>query len=277
MREPKSASTLIEVYTIFIRDFFRDLFDDRLGYYASSLSWSTLFSIIPILVILLAIFTSLPLFNTVYLQLHDLIFANLMPTNSKEIMTYIDGFVANSGKMGVMGVAYVLIAAIMFFKDYDYVVNDIFETKKRTVWEALKTYTTLVIIVPLMLGTSLYLSFVVRDYLDQNAITTIAHLYFVFPFLLIWGMFYLSYQLSAHKKISAKATIISSFIASLIWYLAKSGFLLYVTSNKAYASVYGSISILLFFFLWIYISWAIFLHGLRFCYLLDKGIEIDRI
>jgi len=50
-----------------------------------------------------------------------------------------------------------------------------------------------------------------------------------------------------------------------------------VVHNKTYTSVYGGISTVLFFFLWIYISWAIFLHGLRLCYLIDKNDDIDKI
>lgn len=262
---------------IFFRDFAKALFDDRIGYYASSMSWNTLFAIIPILVILLAIFTSLPVFDSLYNQIHDLLFKNFLPTDSQEIMSHIDQFVENSGKLGIMGAAYVLIAAIMFFKDYDFVVNDIFETKRRTIWEALATYIGLVIIVPVMLGASFYLSSLIQHYLNKSEITSVIHIYYFFPFLVIWGMFYISYQLSAHKKISKIAAVASSFAASSIWYLAKSGFIFYVTSNKTYTSVYGSISILLFFFLWIYISWAIFLYGLRFCYLLDKEKEIRKI
>jgi len=277
MQEKANTSEKRRLYYLFARDFIKALFDDRLGYYASSLSWSTLFAIIPILVILLSIFTSLPLFNELYSQIHDMLFQNFLPTDSEEIMSHIDEFVANSGKLGMMGAAYVLIAAVMFFKDYDFVVNDIFETRKRTIWEALKTYTGLVIIVPLMLGASFYLSSVIQRYLDKSEIMSVIHIYYFFPFLVIWGMFYISYQLSAHKKISKIAAVTSSFIASSVWYLAKSGFVFYVTSNKTYTSVYGSISILLFFFLWIYISWAIFLYGLRFCYLLDKEKEIRKI
>jgi membrane protein len=262
---------------IFFRDFAKALFDARIGYYASSMSWNTLFAIIPILVILLAIFTSLPVFDSLYNQIHDLLFKNFLPTDSQEIMSHIDQFVANSGKLGIMGAAYVLIAAIMFFKDYDFVVNDIFETRKRTIWEALATYIGLVIIVPLMLGISFYLSSIIQHYLNKSEITSVIHIYYFFPFLVIWGMFYISYQLSAHKKISKISAVVSSFAASSVWYLAKSGFIFYVTSNKTYTSVYGSISILLFFFLWIYISWAIFLYGLRFCYLLDKEKEIRKI
>jgi len=277
MAKTSKLTSRKRLYYAIAKDFLKALFDDRLGYYSSSLSWSTLFAIIPILVILLSIFTSLPLFSELYAQVHDLLLKNFLPTDSQEIMAHIDEFVANSGKLGIMGVIYVVIAAVMFFKDYDFVVNDIFETRRRTFWEALKTYTGLVIIVPVMLGISFYLTSLIQHYLNKSEVTSAIHIYYFLPFLIIWGMFYISYQLSAQRKISKRAAALSSFVASLVWYLAKSAFIFYVTSNKTYTSVYGSISILLFFFLWIYISWAIFLYGLRFCYILNKDKEIEEI
>jgi len=255
----------------FIKTFYEGLFDDRIGYYASSMSWSTLFGIIPILVILLSIFTHLSIFDTVYSDIHDLLFANLMPTHSAEIMRYIDEFVINSAKLGFVGVLYVTVATIMFFKDYDFVVNDIFETPRRTAVEAFRTYTLLVLIVPIMLGVSFYISSMIQSILNKSEMTNSIHIYYFLPFLMIWGTFYIAYQLSAHTTISKRVALLSSFIASLLWYLAKMGFVLYVTKNHTYASIYGGISTLLFFFLWIYISWMIFLYGLRFCYLLDKA------
>lgn len=264
-------------YWIFLRDFFKDLLDDRLGYYASSLSWNTIFSIIPLLVILLYVFTTLPLFHEMYDKVQELIFANLMPTQSKEIMEHINTFIANSDKLGIMGAFYVTFAAIMFFKSYDYIVNDIFELPSRGIMKSIRTYLLLIVILPTMMGGSFYLSSLIQSYLDRNEITSAIHLYSIIPYIIIWSAFYIAYQLSANTTIRKRAALTSSFIASLIWYLSKSGFVFYVMHNKTYTSVYGSISTVLFFLLWIYISWAIFLHGLRFCYLLNKDKEIDRI
>jgi len=273
------TKTLLRNYYVFFRDFFKDLLDDRLGYYASSLSWNTIFSIIPLLVILLYVFTTLPLFQDTYDKVQELIFANLMPTQSKEIMENINTFIANSDKLGMVGAFYVTFAAIMFFKNYDYIVNDIFELPSRGILESIKTYLVLIILLPLMIGASFYLSSFIQSYLDKNTITSMIHLYSILPYTIVWSAFYIAYQLSANIHIKKRAAFISSFIASLIWYLSKSGFIFYVVHNKTYASVYGSISTVLFFLLWIYISWAIFLHGLRFCYLLDKNEdeEIEEI
>lgn len=268
---------VLKNYYLFIRDFFKDLFDDRLGHYASSLSWSTIFSIIPLLVIFLSIFTKMPLFNTMYDKVQKLIFSNLMPTDYKVIMEYINTFIENSDKLGYIGAFYVTFAAIMFFKNYDYIVNDIFSVPSRTLLQAVKTYLLLVIILPVLMTLSFYLSSVIQSYLDKTTITSIIHLYSFLPYLIVWMMFYVAYQLSANLHIEVSAAAISSFIASLIWYLSKSAFIFYVLHNKTYASIYGSISTILFFFLWIYISWAIFIHGLKFCDLLNKDEEIEHI
>jgi len=277
MQNNPQFKNILKNYYIFLRDFLGDLFDDKIGHYASSLSWSTLFSIIPLLVIMLWVFTTLPLFDSVYQKIETLIFSNLLPTDSKEVMNYINTFMKNSYKLGYVGAFYVTFAAIMFFKNYDYIVNDIFNVPSRTVFSALKTYLLLLIIIPAMMAASFYLSSFIQSYLDKNSITSSIHLLYFLPYLIVWMVFYVLYQTSANLRITVSAAMISSFIASLIWYLSKSAFVFYVLHNKTYASVYGSISTMLFFFLWIYISWAIFLHGLKFCDLLNRDEEIDHI
>ena len=260
-----------------MRDFFYDLFDDKIGHYASSLSWSTIFSIIPLLVILLWIFTNMPIFQSVHDQLETIVFHNLMPTNSKDVMEYINTFMDNSYKLGYVGLFYVTFAAIMFFKNYDYIVNDIFDVPSRDIVSTFKTYTLLMIAIPIMMGVSFYLSTTVQSYLDKTEITSYIHLLYFVPFLMVWMIFYILYQYSANTKVELSAAMLSSFITSLIWYLSKSAFVFYVVHNKTYESIYGSISTILFFFLWIYISWAIFLHGLKFCDLLNREDEIEHI
>jgi len=277
MKKPIKITQLIKEYYIFMRDFLSELFADKLSYYSASLSYYTLFSIIPLLVIVLSIFTNLPVFEGVYTSIQTLVFQNLMPTHSKEVLTYINTFVENSGKLGIVGVIYVLFASMMFFKNYDYIVNDIFESKRRSFWRSLTVYWTLVTLTPIMLVLSFYASTQIQTFLDANSWTDGIHILTILPFFIIWSMFFITYKISANVEVSNKAAGISSFIASLAWYGAKSGFIFYVLHNKTYLSIYGGFSILLFFFLWIYISWAIFLHGLKFCHLLERDEELQEI
>jgi len=275
MNNPIQLRKLLKEYYIFMRDFIAALFQDKLSYHSASLSFYTLFSIIPLLVIVLSIFTHLPLFEDVYKSIQTLLFENLMPTHSHEILLYINSFVENSAKLGMVGVIYVLFASMMFFKNYDYIVNDIFESERRNFWASVTVYWTLVTLTPIMLVLSFYLSTQIQLLLDKNTFTDEIHLLKILPFFIIWSIFFLTYKISANASVSNKSATISSFIASLAWYLAKNGFIFYVLHNKTYLSIYGGLSTLLFFFLWIYISWAIFLHGMKFCHLLDDREEID--
>jgi len=219
----------------------------------------------------------MPIFDSVHQKVQNLIFANLMPAQSNEIMRHINTFVQNSYKLGIVGIFYVVFASFMFFKNYDYIVNDIFELSPRKLHKAIRIYTFLMIFVPLMIGVSFYVSNIIQTLLDKSEITSVIHLYAMVPYLIVWLVFYIAYQLSARTHIDFVAALSSSFISSAIWYVSKSAFVFYVVHNQTYASVYGGISTVLFFFLWIYISWAIFLHGLRLCYLIDKNDDIDKI
>ncbi|SFV71343.1 Inner membrane protein YihY, formerly thought to be RNase BN [hydrothermal vent metagenome] len=277
MKKEVETRKLFKGYYIFIRDFLKALFEDKLSYYSSSLSFYTLFSIIPLLVIVLSIFTNLPIFDDIYQRIEVMLFENLMPTHSKEILTYINGFVENSTKLGIVGMVYVLFASMMFFKNYDYIVNDIFDCEQRNFWSSLSVYWTLITMTPILMVLSFYLSTYIQGILDKNEFTAGIEFFNILPYFIVWGVFFLAYKTSANTHVSSLSAVISSFIASLAWYLAKIGFIFYVMHNKTYLSIYGGLSILLFFFLWIYISWAIFLHGLKFCYILDRDDEIKEI
>lgn len=261
---------LLRNYYIFIKDFFYKLFDDKIGYYASSLSWDTMFAIIPLMAIFVYIFTSMPIFDMLFKKFEIYLFSIIVPSNSKYILSFLEQFLNNADQLGIIGFIYIVFAVTLFFKTYDYIVNDIFETKKRKFWSAVKIYFIFFIIISIVVALSIYLSFFIEEKIESN--------FFIdslMPFMIAWGIFFISYQLSPNAKITLKASISSSFIASFVWFLSKKAFILYIYYNQTYTTIYGSISIVLFFFLWIYVSWAIFLHGMRFCYLLDKGEEIE--
>ena len=67
--------------------------------------------------------------------------------------------------------------------------------------------------------------------------------------------------------------MISSLIISVIFSIAKNSFIYYVFLNQSYTTIYGSFAILLFLFLWIYVSWIIFIYGLKLCYIINRIYE----
>jgi membrane protein len=253
-----------------IIDFFKRIKDPSIAHYASSLSFHTILSLIPILLVSFSIFTKMPSFKEYYEKIQHFIFNSLMPAQQDSIASYINKFMENTGNMGTMGLIFVLYVSIMFFLDYEKIISAIFQTQTRTLWESITTYWTMLTMMPLGLAISFYLSNVVQKMLSNNEITSSINLLGFVPYFIIWFLFFIMYTISANIKIDKKSSLLASFVSSLIWYSSKSLFVYYVAYNKTYLSIYGSFSILMFFFLWIYFSWLIFLYGAKLCYILNE-------
>lgn len=258
----KRAPKEFVLYTLKLsKSFIVELLEPKLSFYAASMSWATLFFIIPLLVITLSVIIYTPLFSQFYAKIHEYIANSLVPTSSQSIMHTLDTFVANSYQMGYIGAAYVIVAAIFFFRDFDYIVNDIFGSKRRRFSKALLVYGSMLILIPLSTASSIW----ILTFLDNRF-----HLGpIVLQFIITWLTIFVIYKIAPKEHIPFNIAAMSSFIATLVWHIAKSIFLFYILYNKTYTTIYGTVSVILFTFLWIYISWTIFLHGLQLCKMLQ--------
>ncbi len=248
----------------------KGFYDPDIPYYAASLSFYTIFTLIPLLLVSFSIIVRLPNFSTQYERIKAFIFSNIMPASHDKISTYIDTFLANTSKLGVIGFLFIVVASVMFFQNYEYIVGKIFRTKQKGFWSALTTYWTLITLGPLALAASIYLSVRIQKLLDSTQYTSGIDFLALFPYLIIWMLFFVTYKISTTVTIRFRAALVSSFFASLVWYAGKNIFIYYTLHTKTYTTIYGSFSLLLFFMLWIYVSWIIFLYGQKLCYLLNQ-------
>ena len=253
-----------------VKLFVTSFVDKELTLFAASLSFYTIFTIIPLLLIMMTLLTSLPSFSDNYLKIQNFIFSNLMPVNSEMVMDQINGFLANSSKMGIIGFVAILISSLLFFKNFEYIANRIFHAKSRTLWESITTYWTMLTLTPIALGVSFYITGYVASMMASNSLTSGLDILPLVPYIIIWALFFLLFQISANTKINPRASAISSFIVAIIFSVSKNAFIYYVFLNKSYTTMYGSFAIVMFLFLWIYMSWIIFLYGIKLCYIIDK-------
>jgi len=256
-----------------VKFFIGTFIDKELTLFAASLSFYTIFTIIPLLLIMLTLLTSLPSFTEYYETIKIFIFSNLMPVNSEAIMGHIDGFLANSAKMGMIGLIMILVASMLFFKNFEYIANKIFHAKPRTLWESVTTYWTMLTLTPIALGASFYITGYIATLMASNSLTSGLDILPLVPYIIIWALFFLLFQISANVKINPKAALISSFLVSVVFSISKNAFIYYVFLNKSYTTMYGSFAILMFLFLWIYVSWIIFIYGLKLCYIINRVYE----
>ncbi len=250
-----------------IRLFIFTMFDSDITVYASSLSFYTIFTVVPLLIISLSLIANVPVFNEQYSKMQLFIFDNIMPVQTEAIAGYLDSFFKNSVQLGVIGFITMVVSSFLFFQNFEHIVEKIFHSPQRGIWEAITTYWTLITLTPIVLITSMSL----KAYLEANVTGYALSALSIFPFLLLWGIFFLTYKIAVNSDVSLKAAAISSFIVAVVWELAKNSFVQYVFYNKTYATMYGSLSALIFFFLWIYVSWIIIIYGMKLCYLIHRA------
>jgi len=231
----------------------KNLLND-LTIYSAAMSFYTIFSLIPIILLVLSIFSSTPFFNEFYAKLQNFIISNILPSNQEQIKAYLNTFLANSSKMGIIGGIYIIITSILFFDNYETIISKIFKQEKRDLWEKIKLYWTMLTLFPVLFALALFLSLKLEIFLKMS-------FGFLIPFLIIWLTFFLAYKLTL-KTNTIKAAFFISFLITVLFFVAKNIFLYYILLNHTYKSLYGSISILLFLFLWIYINWLIYLGGI---------------
>lgn len=260
-----------EIKTLFLKlkNRFPEL-TEEITIQASSLSFYTIFSIVPILLIILSLLASNPMFSEYYQKIETFILSNILPTNQETIKVYITSFVQNSKSMGITGGIYIFVTSILFFQNFETIMTKIFNSNKRDLWNKITIYWTTMTLFPILFSFSIYISIKIQSILNQSTYTENINILALIPFFTIFVMFWLAYNLGANKELNIKAIAISSFISTTIFSIAKSLFVYYVIYNKNYTSLYGSFSIVLFIFVWIYVSWIIFISGAHLCEFLDE-------
>ncbi|MDA3044330.1 YihY family inner membrane protein [Campylobacter sp. JMF_07 ED4] len=265
----KNLKIFLDEFKIFIKSW-RKIYDPHLMHYASSLSFHTILAFLPVLMVSLSVFMQLPSFHDYYAKIKAFIFSNLLPANQESLIPYLEEFMANGLSLGALGFLAVLVTSILFFDDFEEIIAQISHSPKRGFFKGLSTYWTLMTLAPVGLGASFFISSELQNLLDKTEFSRWINLLSVLPFVIIWAIFAITYATAINREIRPKAVLISSLVASTLWWISKIIFAQYVFYNKTYLSIYGSFSVALFFFLWIYISWIFYLNGVKFCVYLDN-------
>lgn len=240
-----------------IRKTFIGFFDDDTTYYAASLSFYTIFAIFPILALGVAFLS-----NTIFFANYTEAFINyalelLNPSNSSEFKDFAKSFVQGTENLGTIGIFYSIFVFTMFFKDYEGIVNKICKTKNKKFYKSFFVYVIFVAIFPIFYGAFLaILSFVSNKFYS-----------FLFSFLFSYLIIFVVFKISIQRKIEIKEIAISSFATLIVLFVSHYLFFEYASINsQTYETIYGSFSVILLFFLWIYINWIIFLYGISLAY-----------
>jgi membrane protein len=229
--------------------------DDDITLWSAGLTFFTLFATVPLLILMLSVFTQMPLFQELYGEFKDQIFTIILPDKSEVILSYLDSFLEGGQDIEYIYFGYIFVISMLFFRDYEFVVSRIFNREIRGLLTILGIYISLMIFAPVVFVYLIYL----WAWLDLAFVS----------FFVSWALFLSLYLIASYRYHGFKSNLYASFIGSLTWFATKQGFVYYISYNHTYSTLYGSFSTLFIILFWIYLSWMIYLYGLKLVKVLD--------
>ena len=261
---------------------------DRVWIRAAALSYTTLFSIIPILALLFAIAKGFGFSNLMERFLRDGSVAN---GTVDTVMNFIDNYLeyAKSGVFIGVGVAMLLWAIINLADSIESNMNAIWDVKKqRSYFRKLTDYMALFIVFPLVIilyaSVSIFITTIYERLAEYFLISSFVHICIkVAPYLLSGLIMTGLFLFIPNTKVRFKNAFIPGMITGIVFQAFLYIYIQIQMSVSSYNAIYGSFAIIPMFMLWADISWSIILFGVEMSYvsqnieLYNFGQEVDNV
>ncbi|MEW6997949.1 virulence factor BrkB family protein [Colwelliaceae bacterium BS250] len=238
---------------------------DQIQVSAGYLSYVTLMSLVPLIMVMLSIVSAFPIFGEMHKDIETFVFSHLVPTASDLIQGHIDGFVSNASKMPATAIAFLFVLAMLMISAVDKSLNKIWKIhKRRKVVTSFAIYWMILTLGPILIGvsiaaTSYIVSLATYTGVDMTIFNEI--LLRLLPFMASLSGFLVLYMLVPNISIKLKHALIGAFVATVLFELAKKAFAAYVTHLPSYEAIYGALAIIPILFVWVYLSWLVVFIG----------------
>lgn len=254
-------------------------FDGDHGLFLSSgITFNLLICLVPLILLLLALVGIYLYSDREVLNHIRRYFENAIPSLDPRIMRNILRIIRDRKIVGILGIGGLIWTSTWVFSSLRTALNMIFQVERDRGILRGKVIDLLMI---LLAGIFLLMSMIltsgitfIQSYRFGPFLSLGPSLRFILkyiiPFFFTFWMCFLIYKIIPNRKIYFKTALQAALFTSLLWEVSKQLFGWYVQHLGRFSMVYGSLSTLAIFFLWIYYSSAILLLGGEVAFLLEK-------
>lgn len=234
-----------------------EFFSPDLAIYSASMSFLTVFTIIPFLMLGLFAAVNFSPFAEAFNFFREFLYANLLQESADTVVFYINLFLQNSSELGAFGVLFASYTVFVFIKQLDFCIQKL-SSKGDAVFGAGRFFRYL--LVGFFVLVLLLLSIAVEN---VGAFFGFGVSAFVLSFLQSWGAFLALFLLLSPNRESFKKTVFISFFTVALFSASKTLFSYYIIFSSSYTTIYGSFASLFWFFVWLNLSWYLFFASFK--------------
>jgi membrane protein len=280
MGKPKSVNTkerVLDQTRILWRAFSK--FRNDNGFLLSSgITFNLLIGLIPLTLLLVALGGSYLYSDREVLDHLAHYLEEMIPTLDQDLMEGILRIIQDRRVVGTLGIGALMLTATSVFSSLRTALNIVFHVEKSQgllrgkATDLLMLFLAGIFHMVSMSMTSAIAYFVSHGFSHLLSTGGILSLFvkYVIPFFFTFWMFFFIYKIAPNRKIHFMTALQATCFTSLFWELAKQFFGWYVVNVGRFSLVYGSLSTLIIFVLWVYYSSVILILGGEIALLLEK-------
>lgn len=240
--------------------------EDRLGLTAGSLTFTTLIALVPLLTVMLAVFSAFPMFGTFQEALDKYFLQSLVPENiARPVLRSLTQFASKARAIGSVGLTLLVVTALALVLTIDRTLNRIWRVRQsRPLAQRVLIYWAALTLGPLALGISLSIT----SYALSASRGVVEALPGGVGFLLGFVQFALLaaatsglYHFVPNAPVRWRHAWSGGLFVAVAFEFAKDALGWYLQAVPAYSTIYGAFASVPILLLWIYLSWVIVLLG----------------
>jgi membrane protein len=254
----------------------RGFHNDRCAIRASSLTFYTLMSIVPMLALFFAIARGFGVSE--YLRSELLARFQEQKTALAEVIQFAELLLEETRGGLIAGIGFLILfwSAMRLLANIEDVLNHIWEIPKmRSLRMILSEYVFILLIAPLFFVLSNSTVVFAAKYLDRwvhffpvghAVLSILLFLIHLLPYCLFWLFFSFLYFFLPNTRVRPASAFTGGIIAGTLYLLVQWGYIFFQVGASHYGAIYGSFAALPLFLIWLQLSWFLLLFGAEISY-----------
>lgn len=239
--------------------------EDRLALTAASLTFTTLISLVPLVTVMLALFSAFPMFATMQELLQKYFLQTLLPDTARPLLGFIAQFSSRASRLGIVGLVALVISAIAMMLTIDRALNAVWRVKRpRSLSARVLLYWAAVTLGPLVVGVSLTATSyavsasrgLVGD-LPRGFGAVVGCVEFLIEALGVAALF----RYVPNTRVRWRHALLGGLFVAVCLTGGKYALSYYLGVVPTYSVIYGAFATVPIFLVWIFLGWVIVLVG----------------
>ena len=230
---------------------------------AASLTYTSLLALVPLMTITVGILSAFPAFESVRQGVQTVIFDTLVPQVGHAVLDNLESFVDRAESLTAIGVIALLATAILLLATIEGAFNDIWRvTDSRPLYVRVLSFWAVLTMTPLLLAASFSVTTqVISTTTIQEHAPVWRYALGMMPLLFEFITFSLLYKIIPNRSVRMRDAAVGGALAAVLFELSKAGFAVYITEFPTYQTIYGALSTIPIFLVWLYLTWSVVLVG----------------